>query len=90
MQNGVGRGRLPRGARGAKQAGFGGAIFRMDPRGRYVLISVRIIFLSFRAFVVVLATLSQTSDGVGTIPPVGSRCLRFERDPCSVSRVASL
>ena len=37
-----------------------------------------------------LAPLSQTSGGVGTIRPSGSRCWRFGRDPCSVSRVASL
>ena len=37
-----------------------------------------------------LAPLSETSDGVGTIRPLGSRCRRFGRDPCSLSRVASL
>ena len=36
-----------------------------------------------------LAPLSQTSGGVGTIRPSGSRCRRFGRDSCSVSRVVS-
>ena len=37
-----------------------------------------------------LAPISETSDGVGTFRPLGSRCRRFGRDPCSMSRVASL
>ena len=37
-----------------------------------------------------LAPLSETSGGVGSIRPSGSRCRGFWRDPCSVSRVASL
>ena len=32
----------------------------------------------------------DTSEGVGTIRSMGSRCRSFGRDPCSVSRVASL
>ena len=51
---------------------------------------VRIIVIFFRAHLFVLAPLSETSDGVGTIRPLGSRCRRFGRDPCNVSRVASL
>ena len=47
-------------------------------------------FFSLRAHLFVFAPLSQTSGGVGTIRPSGSRCWRFGRDPCSVSRVASL
>ena len=47
-------------------------------------------FFCLRAHLFVLAPLSKTSDGVGTIRPSGSRCRRFGRDPCSVSRVASL
>ena len=42
------------------------------------------------AYLFVLAPLSETSDGVGTIRPSRSRCRRFGRDPCTVSRVASL
>ena len=46
---------------------------------------------SLRPHLFVLAPLSQTLGGVGTIPPSGSRCRRFERDPLnSVSLVASL
>ena len=37
-----------------------------------------------------LAPLSKTSDWVGTIRPLGSRCRRFGRNPCSVSHMASL
>ena len=37
-----------------------------------------------------LAPSSETSDGVGKIRPLGSCCRRFGRDPCSVSREASL
>ena len=47
-------------------------------------------FFSLRAHLFVLASLSETSGGLGTIRPSGSRCRRFGRDPCSVSRVASL
>ena len=32
-----------------------------------------------------LAPLSETSDGVGTVRPLGPRCRRFWRDPCSVA-----
>ena len=39
-------------------------------------------FFFLRAHLFVLAPLSQTSGGVGTILPSGSRCRRFERDPC--------
>ena len=35
-------------------------------------------------------TFTRTSDGVGTTRPMRSRCRRFGRDPCSVSRVACL
>ena len=47
-------------------------------------------FFSLRAHLFVLAPLSQTLGGVGTIRPSGSRCWRFGRDLFSVSRVASL
>ena len=47
-------------------------------------------FFLVRVHLSVLALLSETSDGVGTIRPSGSRCRRFGRDPCSVSRVASI
>ena len=33
---------------------------------------------------------SKTSDRASTIGTLGSLCSRFERGPCSVSRVASL
>ena len=47
-------------------------------------------FFFLRAYLFVLAPLSEKSDGVGTIRPSRSRCRRFGRDPCSVSRVASI
>ena len=34
--------------------------------------------------------LPLAAGGMGTIRPLGSRCRRFGREPCSVSRVASL
>ena len=43
-----------------------------------------------RTHLFVIAPLSETLVGGGTIRPLGSRCRRFGRDPCSVSRVASL
>ena len=46
-------------------------------------------FFFIRALRFVLVPFPQTSDGVGTIRPSGSRCQRFGRDPCNVSRVAS-
>ena len=46
------------------------------------------ICLCFRPYPFVLAPLSETSEGVGTVRTLGSRCPRFGRDPCSVSRVA--
>ena len=47
--------------------------------------------LCFRTHLFVLALfLSKTSDGASTIGTLGSLCSRFERGPCSVSRVASL
>ena len=49
-----------------------------------------ISFFFLRAHLFVLAPLSQTSGGVGTIRPSGSRCWRFGRDPCCVSRMESL
>ena len=57
-----------------------------------IILVIRIcIIVTFflRAHLFVLAPLSQTSDEVGTIRPSGSRCRKFGRDPCSVSRVAS-
>ena len=47
-------------------------------------------FLLLRAHLFVFAPFSETSGGVGTIRPLGSRCRRFGRDPCSVSPVARL
>ena len=47
-------------------------------------------FLFFSGTRFEMAPLSETLGGVGTIRPLGSRCGRFGRDPCSVSRVASL
>ena len=47
-------------------------------------------FFLFRTHLFVLAPLPETLGGVGTIRPLGSRRRRFGRDPCSVSRVASL
>ena len=44
------------------------------------------IFFVLRAHLFVLAPLSETSDGIGIIRPLGSRCRRFGRDPCSVCR----
>ena len=55
-----------------------------------ICIRIIVIFFSLRAHLFVLTPLSETSGGVGTIRPSGSRCRRFGRDPCSVSRVASL
>ena len=46
--------------------------------------------LCFRTDLFVLAPLSETLERVGTIRPLGSRCPRSGRDPCHVSRVASL
>ena len=55
----------------------------------YVYVYIYIFFFFLRAHLFVLAPLSETSDGVGTIRPLGSRCRRFRRDPCGVSCVAS-
>ena len=59
------------------------------PEGNLVCTRLIVLFF-FRAHLFVLAPLSETSDGVGRIRPLGSRCRSFGRDPCSVSRVASL
>ena len=55
----------------------------------YLYVQFVTIFFFLRAHLFVLAPLSETSDGVGTIRRPGSRCRRFGRDPCSVSRGAS-
>ena len=55
-----------------------------------ICMRIMVSFVVLRAYLFVLAPLSETSDGVGTIRPSRSRCRRFGRDPCSVSRVASL
>ena len=55
-----------------------------------ISIRIMVIFVILRAHLFVSAPLSGTSGGVGTIRPSGSRCRRFGRDPCNVSRVASL
>ena len=47
-------------------------------------------FFSFRTRRFVLGPSSKTLRGVGTIRPLGSRCRRFGRDPCGLSRVACL
>ena len=47
-------------------------------------------FFFLRAYLLVLAPLPETSDGMGTIRPSRFRCRRFGRDSCSASRVASL
>ena len=54
-----------------------------------VIVLVIVIFVLFRAYLFVLAPLSEMSDGVGKIRPLGSLRRRFGRDPCSMSRVAS-
>ena len=55
-----------------------------------ICISTFVFFYFLRAYLFVLAPLSETSEGVGKIRPSRSQCRRFGRDPCSVSRVASL
>ena len=55
-----------------------------------ICICIIVFFFFLRAHIFVFAPLSPTSGEVGTIRPSGSRCRRFERDPCSVLRVASL
>ena len=57
---------------------------------QHIYICIIVLFLFLREHLFVLAPLSETSGGVGTIRPSGSRCQRFGRDPCSVSCVASL
>ena len=89
---------------GGRGGGFGSARYSWDRHrqtdrqiGRWIdIITDRHMYMyncdffsNLRAHFFVLA-LSQTSGGVGTILPSGSRCWRFGRDPCSVSRVASL
>ena len=49
-----------------------------------------IVIFFLRTYLFVLAPLSETSNWVGTTRPSSSRCRTFGRDPCSVSRVASL
>ena len=56
-----------------------------EPRIYVQLLSCFILW----ARLFVLAPLSEPLRGVGTIRPLGSRCRRFGRDPCSVPRVAS-
>ena len=59
-------------------------------RVSWVRISPTSFIFLLRTHLFVLAPLSETVGGVGTIRPLGSRCRRFGRDPRSVSRVASL
>ena len=59
------------------------------PNMIYVYVKLS-FFVILRTHLFMLAPLSETSDEVGTIPPLGTRCRRFGRDPCSVSHVASL
>ena len=68
------------------------AIEKTERDACFHVICIRIIVISFflRPHLFVLAPVSETSEGVGTIRPTRSRCRRFGRDPCSVSRVASL
>ena len=62
---------------------------RHFPEGNLVYMYNCDIFFSLGAHLFELAPLFETSGGVGTIRPSGSRCGRFGRDRCSVSRVAS-